>query len=677
MAHLDLPLTPWRRLIPTPADYRGLSQRWPRELLAGVTVGIVALPLALGFGVASGAGAAAGLVTAVIAGVLAAVFGGSHLQVSGPTGAMTVVLLPVIAQFGMSAVPILAILAGALLVVMAITGLGRAVDLIPWPVVEGFTFGIGIIIAVQQIPLALDTAKGDSESTLVSSWQTLSHTDWTRAITPLILVLVVTVTQWALQQWSPRLPASLIAIAVAAVVADIGGLPVQRIAELPSSLPVPSIPHITMPMLTQLAASALAIAALAALESLLSARVADTAVCDVPRTNADRELFGQGLANIGSGLFGGIPATGAIARTAVNIRAGGRTRVSAITHSLVLVAVIFVLTPAVSRIPLSALAGVLIMTALRMIDLRVASRIWRTTRADRLTFVATCATTVILDLIIAVLLGVAMAAILSLRHMAATSSVRREHLPVTTPIGLVDFPTHEWHEQVAVYRVDGALFYGDARRFVETVSSASGVRGVIIRAHRMRVMDASGAEALREAVRALRRRDIKVIIQGLSAQQLATAIVTGAITADQHTHDLPTAIDTICARLGSPTGALVRPNTTQVFSYGAFTQPQVHRRVYGRRLNGRLDSLHGYRLKLIDVPDDVVETLGMTKQPAAVAGESHDLIAGMRYEISNIELAAVESVNSGLFDRVWVKLASGERSWVFVLRPTAEQSCPS
>ncbi len=668
VARLDLPLTPWRRLIPTKADYVGLTSRWPKELLAGLTVGIVALPLALGFGVASGAGAAAGLITAIVAGVLAAVFGGSQLQVSGPTGAMTVILLPVIAQFGIQTVPLLALMAGVILVVMAITGMGRVVDLIPWPVVEGFTFGIGIIIAVQQVPIALDTVKGHSESTLISSWQALQTVDWGKAIAPLSMVAVVAVIHIVMARFFPKLPASLIAIAAATLIALLARLPVATIGEIPHGLPAPTVPGFTLPLLMQLSASAVAIAALAALESLLSARVADGLVSDVQRTNADRELLGQGIANIGSGLFGGLPATGAIARTAVNIRAGGRTRLAAISHSVVLFIIIVALSPVVAHIPMSALAGVLIMTATRMCDFGVAARIWRTTRADRLTFALTLATTVLLDLIVAVLLGVAMAAIMSLRHMSATSAVRREHLPVTTAEGLVDFPTHELHDQVAVYRVDGALFYGDARRFITTVSGADEVKGVIIRAHRMRVMDASGAEALRQATRALRRRNIQVVIHGLSEQQLATAIATGAISPEQHTDDLPSAIDLMCQLLKEPGQPLVLPNLTQVFSYGAFTQTHVHQEVYGRRLTGHLDSLPGYRLKLIGVPEEAADTLAIPRQPAAVPGEPEDLIAGMRYEISEAELAAVEAINSGLFDRVWVKLASGQGAWAFIAR---------
>ena len=668
VAGVDVPLARLRALIPTRADYSGLTNRLPTELLAGLTVGIVALPLALGFGVASGVGAAAGLVTAVVAGLVAAVFGGSHLQVSGPTGAMTVVLLPVVAHYGVDKVPLLAILAGFLVVLMAVTGMGRAVDVIPWPVVEGFTFGIGIIIALQQVPLALDTPKGESESTLVSSWQTLLATDWAKAAAPLAVVAGVVVVHLVLQRFAKALPASLIAIALATIAAELAGLPVLRIGELPASLPAPTVPDWSWQLITQLTGPAVAVAALAALESLLSARVADGFAPEITRTNPDRELFGQGLANIASGLFGGLPATGAIARTAVNARVGGRTRVAAVVHALVLVVVIYALGPVVSLIPLSALAGVLIMTAARMINLRLARRIWNTTGSDRITFVATLATTVVLDLITAVLLGVALAAVLSLRHMASTTSVRREYLPASTPEGLVDFPTHEMHERVAVYRIDGALFYGDATRFIDVVSSVGDVEGVIVRVHRTRVLDASGAEALHEVNRTLRRRGIQLVVQGLTEPQLRIAVAADGIEPTQSAETLPEAIDLMCKLLGDPGRAVVTGETTRLFSYGSFIQTAVHQRVYGRRLTGRLDSLPGYRLRLIDVPPDQTSTLGLTRQPAAVPGDPDDLVAGKLFTVDESELAAIDAVNEALFRREWLELTSGESAWVFVAR---------
>lgn len=536
---------------------------------------------------------------------------------------------------------------------------------------QGLDHGVrGDVGAQQAEPAALDVPKGEAESTLVSSWQSLMSADLPQSVTPLAIVAVVIVIHLVMQRWFKNLPASLVAIVIVTIVAEILALPALRIGELPASLPAPAMPEWSWTLITQLAAPALAVAALAALESLLSARVADGFAPEVTRTNADRELFGQGLANMASAFFGGLPATGAIARTAVNVRVGGRTRASAIAHALVLIVVIYALGPIVARIPLSALAGVLIMTAARMIDLGVASRIWRTTRSDRFTFLATLATTILLDLVTAVLLGVGMAAILSLRHLASTSAVRREHLPVTTAEGLVDFPTDSLHDQVAVYRIDGALFYGGARRFVDTVSGVEGVRGVIIRVHRTRVLDASGSEALRETTEALHRRGIRVVVQGLSDVQLRVALATGAIRPAQHATELPDAIDLMCEKLGESLHASVTGGNVPLFSYGSFTQPSVHRQVYGRRLIGRLDSLPGYRLRLIEVPDDQTGTLGLTRQPAAVAATKDDLVAGMLYTVDESELAAVDAVNARLFTREWVELASGESAWAFVARPT-------
>ncbi len=533
-------------LWPTPADYRDLPRTWRRDLLAGLTVGIVALPLALGFGVASGAGASVGLVTAIVAGVVAAVFGGSHVQVSGPTGAMTVVLLPVIATYGLAQVPVLALMSGVLVVLMGLTALGRSVDLIPLPVVEGFTFGIGVIILLQQLPLVLGTPKGEGESSLVSAWATLAHTDWPRAVAPLAIMALVVALHLVGEKFARGVPMSLIAIAVATVVAEVSGLAVDRIGVLPTTLPAPALPSLEWHVIQALLGPAVAVAALAALESLLSARVADGMVPDVPRTQPDRELVGQGLANIASGLFGGLPATGAIARTAVNARTGGRTRLAAVAHAGVLVLVMAFAAPVVARIPMAALGGVLVMTAVRMVSLPQARRIMGATRADRNTLLLTFAATVALDLVMAVLLGFAMAAVMSLRHMASYSVVRRQHLPADTREGWVDLPPDaaDLSDAIAVYRVDGALFYGDARRFVEEVEGVeSGVRVVVVRCHRMTILDASGAEALHDVVRGLRRRGVEVVVQGMTDAQVRTATLMDAIAPERHARKLPEALD--------------------------------------------------------------------------------------------------------------------------------------
>lgn len=539
-------------LWPAPSDYAGLGKSWSKDLIAGVTVGVVALPLALGFGVASGAGAAAGLITAVVAGLVAAIFGGSHLQVSGPTGAMTVVLLPVIAKFGIEVIPLLAIMAGIIVVAMALTAVGRSVEFIPISVVEGFTMGIGIIIALQQLPLILDTTRVEAESTLVSSWLTLQATDWTKVWQPLALTLFVVALHIVGQRFFRKLPISLIAIVIATVLVEVLPATVSRIGALPTGLPAPRLPHVDMDLLQALAVPALAVAALAALESLLSARVADGMRPDVPDTHPDRELMGQGLANIASGLFGGLPATGAIARTAVNVRSGARTRLSSVTHAIALLVVMLLLAPLVSRIPMAALGGVLLVTAGRMVSPATARALSKVTRADRNVFWLTLAATVVLDLVMAVAAGLVMAAVMSLRHMASYTVVARQLLPADTHEGMIDFSPAQEHlrDQVPVFRLDGALFYGNSRRFIDELTDLpEGTRAVILRCHRMRILDASGADALKSVARSLRRRGIELVVQGMNVSQRRTCSLLKAVSDDQHVQELSQAIAWVDQRL--------------------------------------------------------------------------------------------------------------------------------
>ncbi|HLS49317.1 MAG TPA: SulP family inorganic anion transporter [Actinomycetaceae bacterium] len=514
--------------LPQREDYDRLGRTWRGDLIAGVTVGIVALPLALGFGVASGVGAAAGLVTAIVAGFVAAVFGGSHLQVSGPTGAMTVVLIPVVARYGVDAVFALAVLAGVLVIIMGLVGMGRLVSIIPWPVVEGFTLGIGVIIFLQQVPLALDTARPEVENAAVAALQTLQITDWQQARLPLLVTLGVIVTMIVLNRVRRSLPSSLIAVALATLVAEIFALDIDRIGALPDSLPSFSIPEWDLAAMSAMFPSALAIAALAALESLLAARVSDGMVDEVPNTNSDRELVGQGFANVASGLFGGMPATGAIVRTAVNVRAGGRTRVASASHALVLVAIVLVATPIVSLIPMSALAGVLIVTAIRMIDLATARAIMRATRADATVYLATIAVTIVFDLVVAVQVGVAVAALLALRAMARVSGLRRHDVPDELA---GEAEADLLREHVAVYRFHGAMFFGGTKQFLDEMTTVKDVKVIILTLSEVRVMDASGAHALNEIITDLKRRGITVLLKGLDAQQLKMASSVGVLDA--------------------------------------------------------------------------------------------------------------------------------------------------
>ena len=552
MTLAEVVLTVRQRAVPRRSDYAGLSTSYRKDILAGITVGVVALPLALAFGVASGVGAAAGLITAIVAGFVAAVFGGSNFQVSGPTGAMTVVLLPIVARFGASAVVPVAIMAGGIVLAMGLFGLGRAVSFIPWPVVEGFTIGIFL----QQVPLALDVPRPEGDNTAIVALRALQSADWAVAIQSIAVVALVVVVLVVMPRLNKAVPWSIIAIVLATVAVGFAGWQMSRIGSLPDGLPAPSIPVLDASSTGALFSAAIAVAALAAIESLLSARVADgmTSVADgmksPGRYDPDRELVGQGLANIASGAFGGMPATGAIARTAVNVRAGARTRVSAMVHSLVLIVVVVAGGGLVAVIPLAALAGVLMVTAVRMIDRRVALSVLRSTRADALVMVVTAAATVALDLILAVEIGIAIAAGLALRALAQSSTMDREEVASSDTIGATESGPSEQallHEHIAVYRLDGALFFGASQRFLDELVDVADVRVVVLRLGGIRMLDASGAHALEEIIDDLQGRGIAVILQGIRPEHVATLEAVGTfgalVSAHHAVESLSEAID--------------------------------------------------------------------------------------------------------------------------------------
>ncbi|HOT33277.1 MAG TPA: SulP family inorganic anion transporter [Rhodoglobus sp.] len=506
-------------LLPTWRDYRSLKRTWRGDLLAGVTVGIVALPLALAFGVSSGAGAEAGLVTAIVAGLVAAVFGGSNIQVSGPTGAMVVVLGPIVVTHGPGVVAMVSVMAGVVVLIGGLLKLGRVVSFIPWPVIEGFTLGIAVIIFLQQVPAAIGAKAGASTNALVAAVESFATVNPATLWWALGSVVVVAAIMVAAPRIHRQLPGSLIAIALVTVVATLASLPLARIGVLPSSLPAPGLPALDPAVVVSLVGPALTVAALAAIESLLSARVG-ASLADTGAYEPDRELVGQGLASLASGLFGGMPATGAIARTAVNVRSGGRTRVAAITHSLVLLAVVSLAATVVSGIPLAALSGVLMVTAVRMVSIPTVRAVVRSTRSDAIVFFITAIVTVSFDLIIAVGIGIAVAAFFALRALARSGGVHREELPGAAQPG---------DERIALFRLDGALFFGAADRMLDRVNEISNVTVVIIRMSQLQVLDATGARVITEMIHALERRGITVLVKGIQPEHLELATRVGVI----------------------------------------------------------------------------------------------------------------------------------------------------
>ncbi|MEK7296061.1 MAG: SulP family inorganic anion transporter [Actinomycetota bacterium] len=528
-------------LLPRRGDYAGVRHLWKADLIAGVTVGVVALPLALAFGISTGLGARAGMITAIIAGLIAGVFGGSNVQVSGPTGAMTVVLVPIVARYGTDAVLVVGIIAGIFVTAAAFGGLGRYLAYIPWPVIEGFTVGIAIIIFLQQVPTALGVPKPEGENTAAVAIRAARDAISNGKLQSVALVGLVVVIMVLVPRIRGSLPASLIAVAIATIIAQVASLDVSRIGMLPNSLPLPSLPSTSFSDIRHLVSAGFAVALLASVESLLSAKVAD-GMSGGARHDPNRELFGQGLANLASPLFGGMPATGAIARTAVNVRSGARTRLAAITHAVLLVLVVFFGGGLVSKIPLAALAGVLIVTAYRMVEKHNVIALIHSTRSDAFVLLTTTLATIAFDLIIAVEIGIALAAFLALRQIALSSEAQQEALPVDELIDSTD-EIRLRRDHVIVYRIDGALFFGAAQRFLTELTVVSDVKVVILRLSQVQVLDATGAQALGEIVRELESRGITVLLKGVRERHKRILITVGALDHLAHEHHLFDTLD--------------------------------------------------------------------------------------------------------------------------------------
>jgi MFS superfamily sulfate permease-like transporter len=497
-------------LLPRRADWT--QARPGRDLTAGVMVGLVALPLALGFGVSSGLGAGAGLVTAIVAGALAAVFGGSRVQVSGPTGAMTVVLVPIVATHGADGVLAVGLLAGLILIGLGYAGAGRFIRYVPVPVVEGFTVGIAAIIGLQQLPAALGVT-AHAENVLVLAGRAIGAWASNPVWVPPLIGLAVVGGILVLARFRPRWPGSLLAVVAATAANSVLGLGAAPIGDIPTGLPAPHLPGVPLADLDALLLPAIAVAALAALESLLSATVSD-AMSVGQRHDSNRELVGQGLANLGAPLFGGIPATAAIARTAVNVRSGAASRLAALTHAIVLLVIVLVAARWVAEIPLAALAGVLVATAIHMVRVSSLLALLRATRGDAAVLVITAAATIAVDLVTAVIVGLVVAGFFALRQTAKTARLDQ------MPLDQSDHTDEEralLDEHIVAYRIDGPLFFAAAHDFLLELSDVANVRVVILRMSRVTTIDATGAHVLADTIARLEGRGITVLLSGVQA----------------------------------------------------------------------------------------------------------------------------------------------------------------
>ena len=405
------------------SDFPATRQIFVKDLISGVTVAIVALPLAIGFGITAGMSAAAGISTAIIAGFIAGLFGGSRFQVSGPTGAMTVVLIPVINKFGIAAIPTLGLMAGLIVIAMSLIRLGSLINKVPNCVVEGFTVGIAIVISLQQLPFAFGVIKGEGDRTLVVAihtvqkavaigvhWQTLLVVFITLAIKFNIVKIV--------ESFKIRMyfPASFSALLLTTLIVKAFDFNVATIGNIPRNVSTYTSPILSSGEYLSLITPALSIAVLVAIESLLSARVADD-ISNIPsdkKFQPNQELFGQGLATTLASVFGGMPATGAIARTNVNVRSGASTRLASMIHSVVLLVIVIFLAPIFSQIPSAAIAGVLIGTSFRIFNKASMLEIFKSSKSNIFIYIATAVVTVSVDLIWGIGFGIALYLLINL-----------------------------------------------------------------------------------------------------------------------------------------------------------------------------------------------------------------------------------------------------------------------
>jgi SulP family sulfate permease len=405
------------------SDFPATRQIFVKDLISGVTVAIVALPLAIGFGITAGMSAAAGISTAIIAGFIAGLFGGSRFQVSGPTGAMTVVLIPVISKFGIGAIPALGLMAGLIVIAMSFIRLGNLINRVPNCVVEGFTVGIAIVISLQQLPFALGVVKGEGDRTLIVAIHTIQKAlaiglHWQTLLVVFITLGIKFNIVKIVESFKIRMyfPASFSALFLTTLIVKAFNLNVATIGNIPRNVSTYTSPILSSGEYLSLITPALSIAVLAAIESLLSARVAD----DISNVTSDKkfkpnqELFGQGLATTFASIFGGMPATGAIARTNVNVRAGANTRLASMIHSVVLLIIVIFLAPIFSQIPSAAIAGVLIGTSFRIFNKASMLEIFKSSKSNIFIYLATAVVTVSVDLIWGIGFGIALYLLINL-----------------------------------------------------------------------------------------------------------------------------------------------------------------------------------------------------------------------------------------------------------------------
>jgi SulP family sulfate permease len=484
------------------------------DLIAGLTVAVVALPLAMALGIASGASPREGLATAVVAGFLISALGGSRVQIGGPTGAFVVIVAGVIALHGFNGLLLATLMAGVILIVAGYSGVGRLMRFVPMPVVTGFTAGIGVIIAASQVGDFLGLRTGPVPVEFVDKWGVYLHALGTINAAAVGLGAATLASIILLRRFVPRLPAYLIAIVGAAAAAALFDLPVDTVGDrfpsMPSGLPLPHLPHFSLALAREVLPSAFVIAFLAGIEALLSATVADGMTGR--RHRSGQELVGMGVANIFS-AFGGLPATGAIARTATNIRAGAKSPMAGIFHSLFLLIFVLVAGNLLAYVPMAALAAVLLMVAWGMSEADRFAALIRTDRGEGSLLVLTFLLTIFVDLTVAIGVGVTLAALLFMRRMSETAGL------VAVDVAEEPQLREALPEGVEVFRFTGPMFFGVASEMLEALRRmGQRPRAIIVRMERVPYVDTTGANALATFVRQARNNGTDVWLCGLQRE---------------------------------------------------------------------------------------------------------------------------------------------------------------
>ena len=501
------------------------KQTLVQDLLAGVIVGIVALPLAIAFGIASGATPEAGILTAIVAGFIISFFGGSKVQIGGPTGAFIVIVYGIIQQYGMSGLCIATFMAGAFLILMGVLHLGTIIKYIPYPIVVGFTSGIALTIFATQIKDLFGLQIESVPAGFIDKWavyfQNFDTVSWWSLLIGVGSILIIVFTP----KISRKIPGSLVAIIVMTIVClilrNLGVEGIETIGDrfsISTELPQAEVPKINWESITRLAQPAMVIAMLGAIESLLSAAVADGVIGD--RHDSNQELVAQGIANMVSPLIGGIPATGAIARTMTNINNGGRTPVAGIAHAIVLALIYLFLMPLVKFIPMACLAGILVVVSYNMSEWRSFKAILKNPKSDIIVLLVTFFLTVIFDLTVAIEVGVLIACLLCMKRMAETTNVSVLSDEID-PNADSDVQGNLEHltipEGVKVYEINGPYFFGIGNKFEEMMGDMGGRAKVrIIRMRKVPFIDSTGVHNLQNMCKMCSQMGVKVVLSGVN-----------------------------------------------------------------------------------------------------------------------------------------------------------------